>query len=63
MSMVQIFSLLLLSIIRIFQFILISVTFQYKEINGVVVKVKKAVDYEFQCFDNELTTLFLKRLH
>ena len=36
--------------------------FQYKEINGVVVKVKKAVDYQFQCFDNELTTLFLKRL-
>lgn len=36
--------------------------FQYKEINGVVVKVKKAVDYNFQCFDNELTTLFLKRL-
>ena len=36
--------------------------FQYKEINGVVVKVKKVVDYQFSCFDNKLTTLFLKRL-
>lgn len=35
--------------------------FQFIEKHGVVVKVKKPVDYKFQCFDQRLTTLFLKR--